>query len=166
MSVAGARKVDTAKAVRRKLRFNTIDDLLAEMDRLIEAESGGKLQSTGNWTLGQIFGHLAAWIDYGYDGYPMTVPWFIRLILKFKVKGYLKNGMPAGVKIPKTPGGTYATAALSTDEGALRLRKSLDRLKRGEVAKFDSPAFGPMSHDDRILLNLRHAELHLGFVGD
>lgn len=165
MTRTTAAKIDTSKAVRRKLRFQTIDELLSEIERLIAAERDGRLQRTGNWTLGQIFGHLAAWIDFGWDGYPMRVPWFIRFILKFKVKGYLKNGMPAGVKIPNSGEGTYGIDVLSTDEGAARLRRALERLKRGEVAKFDSPAFGPLSHDDRILLNLRHAELHLGFVG-
>jgi len=159
-----SQSVDTAKVQRRKLRFNTIGELRAEMDRLIEAERAGRLRCAGNWTLGQIFGHLAGWIDYGWDGYPMKAPWFIRLMLKFKMKSYMRNGLPGGVKIPNSPAGTWCTDALSTEEGAVRLRKSLDRLEAGEEAKFHSPAFGPMSHADRIQLNLRHAELHLGFV--
>lgn len=148
----------------RKLRFESIGDLRKEVDRLVAADAAGKLRRTGNWSVGQVFGHLAAWINYGWDGYPMRVPWFIRLILKMRVKKMLRDGMPRGVKIPNTPGGTYATEALSTEEGAARLKKALERLQAGEVAKFDSPAFGPLSHEDRIRLNIRHAELHLGYL--
>ena len=49
-------------------------------------------------------------------------------------------------------------------EGAARLRKAVARLQAGEPARYDSPAFGPMNHEERIQLNLRHAELHLSFL--
>lgn len=158
--------VDTAKVHdRRKLRFNRIEDLLAEIDRIAAADKAGNLRRSGNWTAGQTFGHLASWITYGYEGYPFPPPpWFIRWILRLKVKQYLKDGMPAGVRIPKVDEGTYATQELPTDAGADRLRQALRRLNSGEACRFESPAFGPMSHEDRMALNLRHAELHLGFL--
>jgi hypothetical protein len=119
----------------------------------------------GTWTPGQILGHLAAWIEYGYEGYPMNPPpWFIRLFLRWQVKKYLQRGMPSGVRIPKVEAGTYGTEAMPTQEGAERLRSALVLLQRGEPTKYHSPAFGPMSHEDRIELNLRHAELHLSFL--
>ncbi len=152
-------------ATRRPLRFATIDELLGEIDRIVAAEHEGRLRTTGNWTPGQILGHVAAWGEYGYDGYPLQrPPWFIRVLLRWQVKKYLRQGMPSGVRIPRAPEGTYGTVALPTEEGAGRLRRALQRLQAGEPAKYDSPAFGPMSHEDRIQLNLRHAELHLGFV--
>jgi len=157
--------VNTAQAERRKLRFETIDECLAEVDRIVASERAGSLRRTGNWTTGQIFAHVAAWIDYGYDGYPLgPPPWPIRMILKLLVGKYLRKGMPAGVRIPKTEHGTFGMDAVSTEDGAKRIRDAFGRLKRGEHAKFDSPAFGPMSHEDRVQLNLRHAELHLGFL--
>lgn len=147
----------------RKLRFETVDDVRGEIDRLVAAEQAGTLRRTGNWSTGQVLGHLATWINYGYEGYPMRVPWFIRLILRFKVKSYLRDGMPTGVRIPKVAGGTYGTESLSTEEGVQRLRAALQRLEH-EPAKFESPAFGPLTEEQRIALNLRHAELHMGFL--
>jgi len=151
---------------RRKLRFNTIDELLADVDRIVAADNAGALRRTGNWTAGQTFGHLSAWVDYGWDGFPSTlkVPWFIRFLIRMKKDKYVLDGMPAGARIPWVENGTYATEVLSTDEGAARVRKSMQRLKSGEPAKFDSPAFGPMSHEDRVAMMLRHAELHLSFL--
>ncbi|MEY4567466.1 MAG: hypothetical protein RLY14_2436, partial [Planctomycetota bacterium] len=58
----------------------------------------------------------------------------------------------------------YGTEEQSISVGAKRLREALSRLKRGERCPYESPSFGPMSHEDRIALNLRHAELHLGFI--
>ena len=150
---------------RRSLQFATIDDLLAEIERILAADKDGRLRALGAWTPGQVLGHVAAWIDYGYEGYPMRPPpWFLRMFLRWQVKKYLRQGMPSGVRIPKVEGGTYGTAVLSTEAGADRLRRALARLQTGEPAKYDSPAFGPMSHADRIQFNLRHAELHLSFL--
>lgn len=157
--------VNTAKvADRRKLRFGSIDELLADIDRIVNADKAGKLRRSGNWTAGQAMGHLASWMNYAYEGFPAKPPWFIKIILKLKRAKYLREGMPAGVRIPGKAEGTFATEALSTEEGAERLRKALRRMAGNEPVKFHSPAFGEMSHEDRIAFNLRHAELHLSFL--
>ncbi len=128
----------------RKLRFNSIDDMLAQVDRIVAADKVGTLRRSGNWTTGQVLGHLATWIDFGYEGFPMRVPWFIKLILRGLKKKYIRNGMPMGVRIPKTENGTFGTEVLSTDEGARRLRAALKRLKT-EPAIHHSPAWGKMT---------------------
>lgn len=157
--------VDTAKVTdRRKLRHDSVDALLADVDKIVAADKAGKLRRTGNWSAGQAMNHLATWINYAYEGFPMRVPWFIRVLIKLKLGRYLKAGMNAGVHIPGAVGGTYATEPTSIDEGAKKLRAALSRLKNREPAKFDSPAFGKLSDDDRVSLNLRHAELHLSFL--
>ncbi len=158
--------IDTAKVTdRRQLRFNSIDEVLADVDRIVASGKAGTLRHTGNWTPGQAMGHVAAWINYGYDGFPMKPPpWPIRIILKVLVKGFLKNGLRPGVKIPGAKEGTYGTEQLSIDEGAAHLRTALMRLKNGEPAKFDSPGLGFMSEANRIKLTLRHAQLHLSFM--
>lgn len=159
-----AEPVDTARVERRrKLRFADIDELLAELDRIMEAERAGRLRRTGNWTVGQTFGHLAAWIDFAYEGYPFKTPWLIRMLIRPRIPGYIRDGLPAGVHIPKAPRGTYGIEPLSTEEGLRRLRAALERLK-GEPARHDSPGFGHVSDEDRVALNLRHAELHLSFL--
>ncbi|MHB8861375.1 MAG: DUF1569 domain-containing protein [Pirellulaceae bacterium] len=150
---------------RRQLRFATLEDLLEEVQRIETADKEGHLQAVGTWTPGQIMGHVAAWIDYGYDGYPMEPPpWFIRLLLRWQVKKYLRVGMPSGVRIPKVEAGTYGIDRLSLPEGVARLRRAVGRLRAGERATFPSPAFGPLSPVDWIQLNLRHAELHLSYL--
>jgi Protein of unknown function (DUF1569) len=158
-------EINTSKAARRKLRFNSIDDVLAEIDRIEQADRDGALRTTGNWTPGQIMAHIASWIEYGYDGYPIKKPFFLlRWILRLMLKKMLREGMHGGVRIPGVPGGTVGMDAMAISEAAERLRNAFHRLKRREQAFHDSPAFGPMSHDDRIVLNLRHAELHLGYL--
>lgn len=158
--------VDTRRSPNfRKLRFESIDDCLQEIERIVDADQRGTLQTAGNWTPGQVLAHVAAWAEYGYDGYPIgSPPFFIRWILRWQLPNTLKNGMPRGVRIPGVKNGTTGMDAIPTQEAADRLIRVFNRLKNHEPAPFDSPAFGPMSHDDRIRLNLRHAELHLGYL--
>jgi hypothetical protein len=158
--------VDTAKVTnRRQLHFSSIEEVFPEIDRIVAAENDGSLRESGNWTAGQIMGHLAAWINYSYDGFPChKPPWLIRMILRRMLKRYLRKGMPCGQRMRGVPDGTYGTEPLSTLEGSERLRRALKRLQSSEPARFESPGFGKMSHEQRIQLNLRHAELHLGFL--
>ena len=73
--------ITPSTVTRRQLRFATIEDLLHEIEQIVAADREGRLQTLGSWTPGQILGHVAAWIEYGYDGYPMQPPpWFIRVL--------------------------------------------------------------------------------------
>lgn len=154
-----------AAPARRNLKFHSLDDVLSDLQRLEEAERAGKLKTTGQWTPGEILSHLAAWIEYGYEGYPLgKPPFFLRWILKRMLPGMLRNGMRAGVRIPGAKAGTYGQEKIGTSEAFRRYRAALARFKQNEPCPFDSPAFGPMSMEDRVRLNLRHAELHLSFL--
>jgi hypothetical protein len=117
---------------RRTLHFETIEELLAEIDRVVEADKAGQIRSLGAWTPGQILGHVAAWIEYGYVGFPMKrVPWLFRLTAAAPVEQVLKQGMPVGVqRIPGLPRAPTALDEMGTEEAAERLRLALGRLQR------------------------------------
>lgn len=164
-SSSSAAPIDTGRVGnRRQLRFDTIEQVLLDVERLAAAERAGTLKRLGNWTLGQNLGHLAAWVNYAFDGYPMRPPPLpIRLILKLRKNKYIHDRLPAGVKIPGIEGGTVATDLLPLDEGLQRYRAALQRLRAGAPSQ-RSPIFGPLTHEEWIELNLRHAELHLSFM--
>ncbi len=156
--------VDTGKvAGRRTLRFESIDQVLAEMDRLVEAEKVGRLKRLGNWTLGQTLGHLASWAEYSYTGAPLNTPFFIKWILRLRKRKFLYEPMRSGLKIPGVKGGTLATEPMPLDEALGRMRRVMDRLK-SEAPNIPHAVFGLLTHEEWIAMHLRHAELHLGFL--
>lgn len=159
--------IDT-KAVtdRRSLAFNAFADIRRDLDALEGGQRAGTLRAAGNWTPGQIFTHLAAFINYPYDGYPPELahpPLMIRLILKVMRKKFLHGRMPAGVKIPRIPNGTMGMRDVPFDEGLGILRRALDRLEKSPP-NAPNPIFGPLSHEDWMSIHKRHAELHLSFL--
>jgi Protein of unknown function (DUF1569) len=148
---------------RRDLHFQTLDQITADACQLAKSEKLGKLHQSGNWTLGQTCNHLATWIDYSYDGIPLKIPWFLRLILRPMKNRMLNKPMRSGGKIPGVPNGTLATDSLSTDEGLAKLTQSCQRLTNN-CPLDPHPIFGSMSHDQWKKITLRHAELHLSFL--
>jgi len=157
--------VNTKSAEHRKLRFNDLNDLRTEIARIAAAESAGTLRTTGNWTAGQTFNHLATWINFGYDGFPDSLqpPLVVKLALKFLKGRFLNSGLPKGVRIGKIPGGTLGIEPTTTSDGLATLIAAINRAERSPPTH-PSPVFGMMSHDDFIRGTLRHAELHLGFL--
>ncbi len=157
-------KNESGKANHRKLRFDTIAECLAELDRIEVAHQEGTLRTTGNWTPGQILSHLAAWIEYGYDGFPLKAPpFFIRWMLKFMMKRTLAKGeMAAGVSIPGVEDGTIGQEEMETGAAIERYRAAIFRMQ-SEPAIFNSPAFGKVPDETRIKMMMMHAQLHLGF---
>lgn len=159
--------IDTRKVQRRKVRLTGLDDVLAEAERLAQAEREGRLVRLGNWSLGQMFGHLASWMEYAYDGYPpaMAPPLVVRWVIRLMRRRILSGPMPQGYRVPGIKGGTFGIEEMSTNEGLSRLHRAVARMNI-EPARFHSPALGPLSEAERIRLHIGHAELHMGFFDE
>jgi hypothetical protein len=155
---------DALTPQRRKLRLRTIDEAIGEAERVAEAERQGRLARAGNWSLGKTLGHLATWANFAHDGYPAEVhpPLPIRLVIRLMRGRILRDGMSPGMRIGRMPEGTLGLDELPTEEGLNRYRAALKRLA-ASAPTGASPVFGRLTHDQWIQLNLRHAELHLGF---
>jgi hypothetical protein len=157
--------VNTSKTEHRKLRFNSVADMWAEVERIQAAERGGRLRRTGNWTTGQAFNHLATWVEYSNHGFPSTLrpPWIVKVIVGMMKNRFLNGSLPRGRKIPGVPGGTTGIEVIAIEEGAIKLRQAWDRLI-ATPPPHPSPLFGVMTHEEWIKGHLRHAELHLGYL--
>ena len=150
---------------RRNLNFDSINDVIDDVNRIAAADAGGDISVTGSWSVGEILTHLSAWIEYAYDGYPIDAPpWIIKQVLKFHLRSILKHGMKPGIDIPGVEGGTVGQEKVDCDVACRRYLVALNRLASSEGAKYPSPAFGRLDKNKLVKLNLRHAELHLSFI--
>lgn len=159
--------IETAKSPgHRTLRFSSLNEALAEAERLAAADSTGALVRTGNWTLGQIFSHVASFVNYAYDGYPPelpSTPWLVRVLVRAMKRRFLSGKLPRGYKIRGMPSGTAGVLDLPTDEALAMLRAAIARLQR-TAPPVQNPVFGALSHEEWKALHLRHMELHFGYV--
>lgn len=152
--------VDMKKAERRKLHFNSLAEMKAEVDRL----AAGKVRCTGNWTLAQAIDHLAIVIDGSLDGIPAKAPWFVRMLAPTFRHRALNKGIDPGIKAGGDMVCVLPSETVTLDQAATHMNRVFDRLNKGEQMQERSPVFGKMTHEDWSKLHMRHAELHLSFM--
>jgi hypothetical protein len=153
---------------RDNVKLGTLDDLLAEADQIAQAEAEGTARALGNWSPGQNLQHLAKFMTCSIDGFggsmPLGLKIFGRLLRLVLGKKMLRSPPPPGLKLPAdVPFGPDAQVSAST--GAADLRAVIERVRGGEAFLPASPFLGRLSREQWIELHLRHAELHLSFVG-
>jgi hypothetical protein len=83
---------------RRKLSFKSLDEAVADAERL----ALGEVRTTGQHSFGQILEHLARSIDMATGRVaPPPLPVFMRIMLPFIRGMILKGPVKPGVKLPK-----------------------------------------------------------------
>ncbi len=151
-------KVDTKKVSgRRALRFNTVEEILADAERLAAAPA----TTLGNWSQGQIYRHLGETMNQCIDGLDISPPWYFKIIGRLIRRRFLTKPMPAGFQLPKST--KLLPPEIGIDDGLQYLHDAVARL-RNESKRCDSPLLGKMTADDWTLLHCRHAEHHLSYI--
>jgi len=150
----------TATTARRELCYGSLDEVLADAERLAK----GKVRTLGQWTYPQILDHLGKSIVASMDGYGFKAPWLVRVFIAPLAKNsFLTKPMKPGFKLPSS-----ATAILPGSDVSLQatlegLRKAIARLKV-EPSRAPHPFLGSLADQEYTALHLRHSELHMGFV--
>jgi hypothetical protein len=146
-------------AGRRQLHFDTIDDILTDVEKLNQ----GKFKALGNWSPGQILKHLEILMTASLDGFKSRPPWFIRLIGKLVKKKMLTKPMSAGFQLPKNAATEFIPGPIEWDDALGQLRIAIRRLKT-ESKREPSSFLGVLTRKEWDQMHCRHAELHLSFL--
>ncbi len=142
---------------RRPVRYESLEDLLAEAERFATAE----VRPLGNWSQGQIYEHLAISLNASIDGVGFSIPAPIRFIMSLLYKKkFLTNELPAGYKSTDK----FVPSEDAKVQDALEsLRAAIERQKQ-EPNRVPHPAFGKIGKDGWNDFHLRHAEMHMSFL--
>jgi Protein of unknown function (DUF1569) len=152
--------VDTAKVEgRRTLHFQSLDDILADIERLNQ----GKVRAIGNWSPGQVLKHLTVPMTWCLDGAQLKGSWIIRLFGWFMKNRFLRNPMPAGFKLSDDFAKHLVPPETSWEDGLHAIRSAISRLK-AESQRHPSPFLGELTREQWDQLHCRHSELHLSFL--
>ncbi len=152
--------VDTAKVVgRRQLKFNTLDDILADVERLNQ----GKVRSLGNWSPGQVLKHLQTVMVGCLDGVDVKAPLAMRIVASWFMKNrFLTKPMSPGFQLPKSAA-ALLPAETSWDDGVKAIRAAVLRMK-AESQRHPHPVLCTLTREEWDQLHFRHCELHLSFL--
>lgn len=152
----------TKTANRRTISYASLQEVVDDATRLVAADAS----TTGGWTKGQIFEHLARTMDGSLDGFSFTFPFPVRVIGKYFFKPrFFKHGMSPGFKLKGPSKQALAPDPLADQEGLEHLKKSVQRLET-ESQRHVSPVLGEMTREEWNKLHLRHSELHMSFIAE
>ena len=152
--------VDTTKVEgRRTLKFNSLDDILADLERLNQ----GPVRNLGNWTPGQLLKHLTMPMVWCLDGTSLRSPWHMRFFGWLIKNRILNSPMPAGFKMPADLAERMPPSETTWEDGLQTLRAVIARLK-AESQRYPSPFLGELTRQQWDQLHCRHCELHLSFL--
>jgi hypothetical protein len=152
--------MSSTRLSRRDLRFESLQAALDDAERL----ASGPHRTVGQWSLAEIFEHLARTLDGFYDGFGFQAAWWIRKLMgPLIMRRFLTKGMPAGFRLKGDSLALVPSDDVELQASLNHLRRAMARLE-SEAPSHPHPGFGPMKHEDVITLHLRHCELHLSFV--
>lgn len=162
-------KIDTGRVPnRRAVHLRTVDDLLAEIERVTAAAVAGRVRPLGNWSAAQVFYHLAKLIELSFDGfswrYRRAPQWLTRPLRFLAWRGLIWLAFRPGFQNPPEAAVLEPPEVVPLMEAAAELRRQIERIRRGERMTQESAVEGPYSHEQWLYLHLRHAELHLSFL--
>lgn len=145
---------------RRELSFATLDEFIQDAETL----AAGEYRTLGNWTFGQILGHLEYALRASIDGFPFKAPWLVRTFIAPLVKNSaLTKPLKPGFKLPKSAASYLPDESTTVEEALAGCKKTVERLSV-ETPNAVHPFFGAMASEEWMALHLRHAEMHMSFV--
>lgn len=146
---------------RRELRFNSLDEAVAEAERL----AAGEVRVSGNHSFGKILKHLALTHDMatGKIVGPRP-PWYMRLMMPL-VKGMiLKGPVKPGFNLPSSAEAFFwPPGEFEISESLTHLKESVENYKANGPLEVH-PVFGKVSREQNYRLNCGHCAMHLSFV--
>ena len=150
---------------RRELAFGTLDAAVADARHLLVAGYG----RAGHWSLGQVCGHVAAFVRMPIDGILPTrlslrLPAFLvrnTVGPHYKRKMLDTGTIPAGRPAIRE---TVMPETMDDVDGLKEMETQFARLKTFTGISHGSPLLGPVTNDELNQLTLIHAAHHLGFL--
>lgn len=147
--------------IARTLRFETLDDVLAEA-RKIAAQPDAP--SRGNWTPAQNLWHVGRFLQAGIEGFPAKVPFLFKLLGPLFKNRALTKGFNPGIKLPQQAAvHMVAPASTTMDEGIGMIETWIAKAKADGFLP-TNPMLGKMTTDQWVALHCRHAEMHFGLI--
>lgn len=147
---------------RRTVSYTSLQEIADDAQRLHAAGA----PTTGNWSQGQIYDHLARLMDGSLDGFDFTAAWPLRKISKWIFKPLIfKKGMPAGFKLKGDAGRVLLPDPVADQAGLDHLLQAIYRLQN-ESQRHPSPVLEELTREEWDLLHRRHAELHMSFIAE
>ena len=144
---------------RRRLRFDTFDDALAEVERLCACE----YERVGSRNLAQMCDHLADALEGSVRGFDFRMPWLMRTLMAPLALRYVLKTRSIPIRAPM-PKRREPRPDVDLVTSVARLRAAIATFENSPGPLAPHPYFGRISADTWRSVHLVHIAHHLGFL--
>jgi hypothetical protein len=145
-----------AKPARPELIFRSIDDLLADADRL----RSGPYDKAGQWDLPMILDHLAKAMTLPAS---TTVPAPVAIVARYFIHRMARHDFYPPFTFPSAKS-MLPTPSISLESAEPAFRSAAEKIKTLNGQWVTGTPFGPLPRADFIKLHLLHGAHHLSFL--
>jgi hypothetical protein len=146
---------------RRELHFDSIDEAMADAQRL----ASGEVETSGYYSFGQILEHLARAMDTvtgELTPEPVGLP--LRIAARLARPYVLSHPLRSGFKLPaKSQSLLWPTTEVDVATGLESWKQAIERFEQVEPLR-PHPVLGKLNRQQHTQMQCRHSELHLSFV--
>jgi hypothetical protein len=148
-----------ANRARPELKYNSLDEMLTDVDRL----RSGPVEQAGQWNLAMTLDHMAKAIT-AHDN-PMVKPMRrpLRWIVRAAVHRMVHRGRYPSMRFP-APKRIRPDPNVSLELTYAEFRSAVESLRTMQSPIVANTPFGDLSLDEFIKLQLLHGAHHLGFL--
>jgi len=140
---------------------NNFDSL---RENLVRVHSN-RIGTTGKWSAGQIYYHLAAAFEASVDGLPPGYPRVVRLAIRPFRWVVTQIKFPPWLPIPSAIRHKLEPPAdVGSSNQYERLLLAIDRFESHEGEYPPHPVLGSLSRQEWVGFHLRHCQHHLAFI--
>jgi hypothetical protein len=148
-----------SKPARPDLKFNCIDDLIADADQL----RAGPYERAGQWDLAMILDHLAKSMGSPFKPGGKYFPWPARIIVQFAMGLFARRKMYPAIVIP-APEMIRPTPGIALEPAYAEFITTARQVQTAGGETIQVPPFGRLKLDDFRKIQLLHGAHHLSFL--
>jgi hypothetical protein len=155
----GGEKGRMSTPARPDLRFQSLADLMADVNRL----RSGPYDKAGQWDLGTMLDHLAKSLGAPFVEGRKNLPWPLGPVARFVIHRFARRTTYPSIELP-VPKMIKPTPGADAEAAYAALVTAVEKLRAVPGPTIRCPPFGTLPLDDFMRIQLLHAAHHLSFL--
>jgi hypothetical protein len=148
-----------AKPARPELIFHSVDDMIADVQRL----KAGPYEKAGQWDLAMILDHLGKAMLVPQPPEQMRVPWPFNIVARALIHQLARRTYYPQFKFP-APKAFQPSGNVSLEQADAGFCAAAAKVKTFDGPTVSDTPFGTLPREDFVKLHLLHGAHHLSFL--
>ena len=148
-----------SKPARRGLRFSSVDEMIADTERL----RAGPYDRAGQWDLAMILDHLAKSMGAPFNAGTKNLPWPTAPVARFVMHWFARREVYPEIKFP-APNSIQPVPGMALEPVYAEFLRTARQVQNASGEMINWPPIGAVPLEDFRKIQLLHGAHHLSFL--